>query len=139
MSAADERAWVRPVREDELALWSNPPEGYEVWWCVEDDPDWRFPTTRPEQVSRKCRARNGKCGGTPIAVLNRGGRRDGRRYDSYWFYCADHLYGRIIEDGQLLRKSLRVSTATDDCLQSSPTSSPSGGGAVSETEKQRNE
>lgn len=60
------------------------------YWHVAVDHDW---TTTKSSPSTRCRRRG--CDHPPVAWLNRGYR--GR--PSWWAYCADHMYGRWVEDG----------------------------------------
>lgn len=69
-------------------------EGYHREWLP--DPDWRFGTKYT-----KCRQPH--CPNPPVAEFDRlftvrGGRRVPRAYA----YCEQHLYGRKIENGQVL-------------------------------------
>lgn len=84
-------ATVRP--EPWLA---DPPPGYH--FEARPDPDWRL------EVGGTCR--RPRCGQPAIAALNRGWvsyrTRPPRRRDSWWAYCAEHLYGHWIEDGQIM-------------------------------------
>ena len=73
------------------------PEGHEWTWAPAGD-DWKL--TAPEE-SRPCRWGAGyhkpACGRPSVAALRRGFTRP-----SWWHYCEEHLYGRIIVDGQIL-------------------------------------
>jgi hypothetical protein len=71
---------------------------------AESETLWRV-SARPE--SRRCRWGAGfghrACGAPAVAELNRGHLNDQmERRDSWWAYCADHLYGRWIEDGRVM-------------------------------------
>lgn len=87
------------------------PAGYE--WRVEADTSW---STDVAKVAPRCRFfvservpdRRGSrsvAHGAPIvaALLRRFGKTRGR----WWGYCAEHLYGRWIEDGVVLDWRLR--------------------------------
>lgn len=91
------REWVRPATQlESLELRGTPPVGIAWWWCV--DEDWRVP---PEGAGR-CRFtvdRKG-CGKPAIASLMRGGYHGKKSVP--WDYCAEHLYGRLFEDGRIL-------------------------------------
>lgn len=84
------------------------PEGYELV-AVPDD-DWRVEAGIP---CRRQGARSKVCGKPSVASLNRPRRlratdyRPERLADSYWSYCIDHLYGRWIENGQVMHWVLR--------------------------------
>jgi hypothetical protein len=78
-----------------------PRDGYA--WTVVVDEDWRL-ATADEAAIRKCRGSTWHpCPNPPAAALSRGfaGRR------RWWFYCAEHMYGRWIEDGQVVMWSAR--------------------------------
>ena len=74
-------------------------EGYHREW--QPDPDWRFGT-------RYAKCRQPRCLNPPVAEFDRVFRRhsDGRRMLRPYAYCADHLYGRKIENGQVLHNIL---------------------------------
>lgn len=75
------------------------PEGF-VAVAVPEGPDWRVET------GRQCRlaTRNRRCPNPCVVALNRGRRQYGRGLlDSWWAYCAEHMYGRWIEDGQVMQ------------------------------------
>lgn len=77
---------------------ARPPEGYHYKW--RSDPHWKY-----DPGKRKCR--QVKCGADAVAALNRGLRvADGTRRDSWWYYCADHLYGRRIMHGKVKTRYL---------------------------------
>lgn len=83
------------------------PEGHVH--VAQVDPRWRLIT---ERTFRGCRWGSGPghqaCGAAAVAELNRGRHlRVGGRVDSWWAYCADHLYGRWIEDGQVMWWAVR--------------------------------
>jgi len=90
VSAVVERPAPRPA-----------PEGFH-YEAVEQD-DW---TTDPAIVGdRACRMKQGKhavCGKHAVAALNRGRWQGNKRGESFWHYCAEHLYGRWIEDGKVM-------------------------------------
>jgi len=70
--------------------WTDIPEGHEV--VAVPDTEWDIGTG-----GRRCRRAFGRgtkaCGKPAVAVLRRGAR------GQLWAYCADHLYGRWIENG----------------------------------------
>jgi hypothetical protein len=82
------------------------PEGFVAEWVV--DFQWRTATAE-EARDLKCRRTNPgrQCPGRVVALLNRGLRRSGHRYDAWWPYCADHLYGRRIAGSAVLVRHLR--------------------------------
>lgn len=75
------------------------PEGYEYVWVptVNLDGGHRWVLLNKPDPSRLCRGDVG-CENNPVAKLNRS-RRPG--VEQWWFYCADHLYGRRIHNGVL--------------------------------------
>lgn len=82
-------------------------EGYE-WAVVADDGplSWR-PATTYEQRHKRCRhSPKAPCIKQPVAALHRGAY--GPR-PTWWFYCADHMYGRWIEDGHVVSWRVRKS------------------------------
>jgi hypothetical protein len=92
---------------------TRPPQPYEppagLAWVARPAPGWSLVTDRP------CRARVpgvGKvCRAPAVAALNRGKLVPhlGRRVDALWPYCPDHLYGKWIENGLVLRWILEPS------------------------------
>ena len=66
------------------------------------DNQWRLTN------GKRCRAGSSRyataCGAPSVAELNRGRRnwRLGKRTDSWWAYCAEHMFGRWIEDGHVM-------------------------------------
>ena len=70
-------------------------EGYHREW--QPDPSWRY-------GSYYRKSRQPHCDNLPVADLQRYSFRT-HRY-SWWAYCADHLYGRKIENGQVLHNIL---------------------------------
>lgn len=80
-------------------------EGYE-WVGVVAGPEWQA-----RGYGRACRAGAGRagpgCGQPAVACLNRGiSTRTWGRRNSWWGYCAEHMYGRWIEDGQVMEWQL---------------------------------
>ena len=59
-------------------------------------------------MGKRCRAGSSRyvkaCGAPAVAELNRGRHnwQFGKRTDSWWAYCAEHMYGRWIEDGRVM-------------------------------------
>lgn len=85
---------------DHLVRWASPQEadglpripGHRVGWFV--DPEWRLASGAESELA----CRQPKCGKPAVAGLLRRYGSSTRR----WWYCADHLYGRVIEDGAVL-------------------------------------
>lgn len=85
----------------------QPAEGY-VWTVVPDEGlRWRVVTDLPTSRMMGCRGSLGPglgyCHRNSVARMDRG--RSGR--ERWFFYCADHLYGRWIEDGQVMSWAAR--------------------------------
>ena len=76
-------------------------------WRVVEDTGWRV-LELLEQRQMQCRYIIGpayaRCPNSGLAALNRGrwDHRRGIRHDSWWVYCAEHMYGRWIEEGQIV-------------------------------------
>lgn len=80
-------------------------------WVAVPDTGWRL--ALPEEAAeRKCR-RNPRhpCPGTPVAALDRPRWWRGERVTSWWFYCAEHMFGRWIEDGVIMSWRVRAKEA----------------------------
>lgn len=64
------------------------------------DPEWRIDEGRP------CRFTVGpghaRCRASSAVALNRHRWMRNRLVDSWWAYCGDHMYGRWVEDGQVM-------------------------------------
>lgn len=75
--------------------WAEPPDGFH--FEVVADTEWITPPTG----AGRCRYTVGPghriCGAAPVATLMRGFRPA-----RPWDYCAEHLYGRWIEDGRVV-------------------------------------
>lgn len=76
------------------------PEGFHHEPRV--DNQWRLTT------GKRCRSGSSRyvkaCGAPAVAEFNRG-RSDKRlhaRTDSWWAYCAEHMFGRWVEDGRVM-------------------------------------
>lgn len=89
---------------------SEAPEGYEWRWEPAEDSngysgDWRVATYTEGQLHR-CRAGAGPgrpaCGAPPLVKLNRGHGKE-----RWWFYCGEHMYGRVLHAGVIWQKVLR--------------------------------
>jgi hypothetical protein len=72
-----------------------------MWWLHERDGfhmEWRRDdncrvATVGEYLTRQCR--RPKCNGAPVMAMMRGYGQAAH----WWLYCAEHLYGRRIENG----------------------------------------
>ncbi len=92
-------------RPDPKLAWPVTPEGHEVV-AVPAGEDWRLVT------GKRCRSGAGyhhrACGQPSVAELNRSTIARPR-----WFaYCGKHLYGRWIENGQIMHWILRKMEST---------------------------
>ena len=81
------------------------PAGCE--WVAHVEADWRL------AIGGRCRAGSGNgkraCGAPAVAELNRRRRRSDNSFaNCWWSYCAAHLYGRWIEDYQVVGWRLKV-------------------------------
>lgn len=92
---------------------ADAPEGYEWRWEPERDGngycgDWRTVEPGESQING-CRAgagyRHPSCGAPSVAKLDRSKDPGKRRW---WYYCAEHLYGRMVVDGVIYSKVLRA-------------------------------
>lgn len=88
---------------------SDAPAGYHYVWTAEADPlQWIVVAPGNE---RTCRATTGPgrktCRQPSVAALNRGYQRwPEPNRPSWWHYCGEHLYGRILVDGALYYRRL---------------------------------
>lgn len=84
---------VRPIP------WSPPPEGFH-FEAVEQGPEWKTPSIG----AGRCRFQVGRkaCGKPTVATLMRPVYRHTGTKAQPWDYCADHLYGRWLEDGKVM-------------------------------------
>jgi hypothetical protein len=84
------------------------PHGYE--YIAEEDADWKL-VVGADEPGRRCRYMTGRtqCGAPAVAALHRGPNASG----SWWAYCADHMYGRWIDDGVVLQWVLRPTGAVE--------------------------
>lgn len=96
--------FIRIATPEEAATWwgEAAPDGFVV--AVFEDQRWR--TVDDPNGVRRCRrnGRNVRCDNRVVAALLRAHR--GTR-GAWWNYCAEHMYGRWIEDGKVV--SLRLS------------------------------
>lgn len=86
---------TRPERE-------APPDGFK-WEAVPADSDWRLATSLEASV-HKCRGIRG-CRGWVIIALLRSFRhwKTGQDDVRWYYYCADHTYGRWLEDDKIMQ------------------------------------
>jgi hypothetical protein len=85
------------------------PSGYE--YVARADLDWVL--MDGTEKANRCRYmvnRKG-CGRPAVARLNRAGRRDPGPL--WWAYCAEHLYGRWMEDGHVMEWIIRKREETE--------------------------
>jgi len=83
------------------------PDGYH-WEAPAEDPlIWRLLLAGTAKRCRMQKGRHEHCGKPAVAEMNR--KRHAplawdryRLVDRWWAYCGEHLYGRWIEDGQIL-------------------------------------
>lgn len=71
----------------------TPEYGYE--W-IKESSDWRTPQL--QERDRSCRrllVDHQPCPGQVVIALRRAFRASGQ----WWFYCADHSYGRVVREG----------------------------------------
>lgn len=91
-----------------------PPSDYPdlAWVAVAEGSDWRLATS-----GRQCSLVHGsplrvRCPNLAAAELNRPTRTRYRAWDAppvsrWWAYCPEHMYGRWVEDGQVMHWILR--------------------------------
>lgn len=74
------------------------PDGYHLE-VLDNEPNWKY----DPGTGRICRQM--KCKNPGVGAINRGwtSHKTGKSYESWWYYCAEHLYGRWIEGGKLCR------------------------------------
>jgi hypothetical protein len=72
------------------------PEGYEH--VAVADGEWRIETHRLCRMTIRGR----QCAKPSAAALLRG-----QKQQTWWAYCPDHMYGRWVESGQVMRWILR--------------------------------
>jgi hypothetical protein len=72
----------------------EPLGGYHYEWV--DDEGSRVATPE-EHAERKCRRT--RCSGAPVMAFQRPRWVGGSVTRYWWLYCADHMYGRRIENG----------------------------------------
>ena len=71
----------------------DPPLGYHYEW--REDTDWQV-----RGDDRRCRRRG--CFARAVARLF----RVGKLRSGWWYYCPNHLYGRIVENGVVKERIL---------------------------------
>jgi hypothetical protein len=82
----------------------QPPDGFEYVWVSTNElqgGDRWVVLSEPTSIYL-CRG-GGGCKNRPVAKLNRSHTTRPR----WWFYCADHLFGKRIVDGQMQTRVLR--------------------------------
>ena len=77
---------------------SSPPAEGHHWEVSDHEPYLRWRLVTDDEIERVCRGGGRGCKGQVVAMLNRGRPGTTRRF----YYCADHLYGRWIEDEKVL-------------------------------------
>lgn len=83
----------------------GPAVGFE--WVAEPDIEWRL-ANDAEAQARLCRhSTRPTCPNNPVAALARTFGGWGSDAYRWWFYCADHMYGRWVEDGQVYQWTTR--------------------------------
>jgi hypothetical protein len=105
--------------------WTEIPDGCEVVAVPESD-DWRV-----EDGTARCRhasggrrkGASGTCGKPAVLALRRIPSRPGvygRVVPQWWRYCAEHSYGRWVEDGQVMCWVLRETESASTEGESAP-------------------
>lgn len=80
------------------------PDGFEYVWVPETNEDWQVLRHLGEDFSAyACRGKK-FCTRQVVARLNRAPQSKKPRW---YYYCAEHLYGRLIVDGRLEVRVLR--------------------------------
>ena len=87
------------LREHDLYV-AGAPNGYEFAWLPETDSRW---VVLPEPSDYACRGRR-FCTAHTVVKINRGVTGDRPRY---FYYCAQHMYGRRLVNGRLEARRLR--------------------------------
>lgn len=74
------------------------------WWLVVDQ---NFRAPEADEVGRACTVKG--CPNEAVAVSTMEMRRldTGTRFKRRRFHCEGHLYGRVVEDGRVLKHSVR--------------------------------
>lgn len=73
------------------------PDGYE-WVASDQDSFLEWETPAVSDLGCRFTVKRVQCGRFPVATLYRGKQPRTRPYN----YCADHLYGRWIENGKVM-------------------------------------
>ncbi|MFL5911452.1 MAG: hypothetical protein ACJ768_12860 [Gaiellaceae bacterium] len=76
--------------------WSQPPPGFH-YEAVQESASWELIQERFR--GRRCRAP--RCTNDAIVTVYRTTHYRRGPVDMPWHYCADHMYGRWIEDGKV--------------------------------------
>jgi hypothetical protein len=105
VTTAQDREWQtrregRPVPREG----SPPPPGYEYVATASDLMHWRLTAGKRCRWGAGCHTR--ACGRPCAAEVNRGAHVRGKFVSRWWAYCERHMYGRWIEDGQILMWAL---------------------------------
>lgn len=79
----------QPPPDAPFDMSAPPAPGYR--WEMQPDDRWRLADAQ-EKVTRRCRRLG--CKHPPAAAF--------KRDHGWWLYCADHLYGRVIENGAVM-------------------------------------
>jgi len=87
-----------------MSATERPPRPATEWdgfeYVAAPDPNWRLVTGKPCRWMMPGRR---SCKQPSVAAIN----RPGRLRENWWPYCSEHLYGRWIEDGQVMHWILR--------------------------------
>lgn len=79
--------------------WENPdPTGFH-FEAFESQPWWRVAAPGDAHRCRWTVTQHVTCGNPSVAAIDRSSTKGLSRW---WFYCAEHLYGRWIEDGKVM-------------------------------------
>jgi hypothetical protein len=92
------------LRDYELYC-TSVPEGFEYVWVPETNENWQVLRHLGKDFSAyACRGKR-TCTRLTVARLNRATGSETK--PRWYFYCAEHLYGRLIVDGELQVRVLR--------------------------------
>jgi hypothetical protein len=89
------------AKAQSAARWGDIPGGFHL----EAGPDKEWRLVSGEKTCRRREGKHSSCPRKAVAEFNR--RRRGAVYpygprDNWWAYCPEHMYGRWIEDGQVM-------------------------------------